>query len=133
MDICGYLQLDLCVLTHYCFNAYEVLFKTLQFTRLFAVTVMCCAWKFHGFQFKCVCSFYCFYAEVTIYDSCNTKKSITVKTIVEGLTNKILGQWKGLQMRLSDIPNPRKEEDSRNRMGGSVWSTIQKVESIHQL
>ena len=37
-------------------------------------------------------------------------------TIAEGLTNKVLGQWKGLQTRHSDMPKPRKDDDSRNRM-----------------
>ena len=27
----------------------------------------------------------------------------------------------------------KKEEDSRNRMGGSVWSTFQKIQIIHEL
>ena len=39
-------------------------------------------------------------------------------TIVEGLTNKVLGHWKGLQTRHSDMLKPRKDDDLRNRMGG---------------
>ena len=31
------------------------------------------------------------------------------------------------------MPKPRKEDDLRNRMGGSVWSTIQKVQRIHEI
>ena len=31
------------------------------------------------------------------------------------------------------IPNRLKDDDSRNRMGGSVWSTIQKVQRIHEI
>ena len=54
-------------------------------------------------------------------------------TIAEGLTNKVLGQWKGLQTRHSDMPKPRKDDDSRNRMGSSVWSTFQKIQRIHEL
>ena len=53
-------------------------FRTLQFTWLYAVIFMSCAWKFDRFQFKCVCCFYCFNADVTIYDFCNTKRRITV-------------------------------------------------------
>ena len=54
-------------------------------------------------------------------------------TIVEGLTNKVLVQWKDLQTSYLDIPNPHKDDDSRNRMGVFVWSTIQKVQIIHHL
>ena len=46
---------------------------------------------------------YCFYADLTIYEFCNTKRRITVTTIVEGLKNKVLRQWKGLQTRFSNI------------------------------
>ena len=62
-----------------------------------------------------------------------TKRKITVTTIVEGLKKKALGQRKGLQTRYSDITNPQKDDNFLNRMGGSVWSTIQKSHRIHQL
>ena len=39
---------------------------------------------------KLVCSSYCFYADLTIYEFCNTKRVITVITVVEGLTNKVI-------------------------------------------
>ena len=56
-------------------------------------------------KFKCVCSSYCFYADITIHDFCNTKTRITVtqegtrvikhsgrvSSIREGLTEKVLG------------------------------------------
>ena len=63
---------------------------------------MRCAWKFHPFESKCVCSSYCFYVDLTIYKFCSTKRIITVTTIVEGLTDKVLRQWKGLQTRCSN-------------------------------
>ena len=91
------MQLDLCVLFFFCFFAHELLFRKLKFTRLFAVRFICCAWKFHPFQFKCVYSSYSFYADLTIYESCNTKIRITVTTMVEELTNKVFWKWKGSQ------------------------------------
>ena len=94
---------------------------------------MRCAWKFDPFQFKCVCSSYCFYADLTIYEFCNTKRRITATTIVEELTNKVLWQWKGLQTRCSNMSKPQKYDDSRDWIGGSVRSTIQKVQGVHQL
>ena len=99
IEIRVYSQLDLCVSFYSCFFAHEVLFRKLRFTRLFAVRFMRCAWKFHLFQFKCVCSSYYFYADLTIYEFCNTKKIITVTAIVEGLTNKVLQQWKSDRAR----------------------------------
>ena len=133
IKICGYSQLDLCVSFYSCFYTHEVLFWTLKFTRLFAVRFMRCAWKFHGFQFKYVCIYYCFYADLTVYEFCSTKRRITVTTTVEGLTNKVLRQWKGLQTSYSNMPKPQKDDDSCNRMGGSIRSTIQKLQGIHQL
>ena len=58
IEICGYSQLDLCVLFYSYFYGHEVLLRKLQFMRLFSVRFMRWAWKFHPFQFKCVCSFY---------------------------------------------------------------------------
>ena len=122
---------DLCDLFYSCFYAHEVLFRKLQFTRLFAVILMRCAWKFHQFQFKCVYSSYCFYADLTIYEFRNTKRRITVTTIVEGLTKKVLRQWKGLQKSCRNMSKPQKDDDLRDWMEGSVRSTFQKVQIIH--
>ena len=133
IEIHGYSQLDLCVLFYSCFYAFEVLFWKLQFTRLFAVRFMRYAWNFHPFQFKYVCSSFCFYEDLTIYEFCNTKIRITVTTVVEELTNKVLWQWKGLQTRCLNMSKPNKDDDLRDWMGGSVWSTIQKVQRGHQL
>ena len=99
IKICGYYQLDLCVSFYSCFYAHVVVFRTLQFTRLLAVMFIRCAWKFYPFGFKYVCSSYCFYADHAIYEFCNTKRRITVTTIAEGLTKKLLRQWKVLQTR----------------------------------
>ena len=101
--------------------------------RLFAVRFMRCAWKFYTFLFKCVCSSYCFYADLTIDKFCNTKRIITVTTIVKGLKNKVLRQWKGLQTRCSNMLNPQKDDYLRNWMGGLVRWTIQKLQRVHQL
>ena len=94
---------------------------------------MRCNWKFYSFGCKCVCSSYCFYAYLTIYEFCSTKRIITVTTVVEGLTNKVLWHWKGLQTRCLNMSKPRKDDNSLNWMGGSVRSTIQKVYRVHQL
>ena len=94
---------------------------------------MYCAWKFHPILFKGVCNSYCFNADLTIYEFCNTKRIITVTTVVEGLTNKVLLQWKGLQTRCSNMSKPQKDDNLREWMGGLVWSTIQKVQIVHQL
>ena len=101
-EIHSYSQLDLCVTFYSYFYAHEVLFRKLQITWLFAVRFMHFAWKFHPFQSKRVCSSYCCYADLTIHEFCNIKRRITVTTIVEGLTNKVLWQWKGLQTRCSN-------------------------------
>ena len=94
---------------------------------------MRCAWKFHPFRFKCVCSSYSFYADFKIYEFCNTKRIIIMTTIVGGLTNKVLQQQKGLQTRLSNMSNPRNDDGSHNLLGGLVRSKIQKVQRFHQL
>ena len=133
IKIHGYSQLDLCVSFYSCFYAHEVLFWKLQFTRLFAVRFMCCARKFHPFQFQCVCSAYCSYADLTIYEFCNTKRIITVTTIMEDLTNKVLRQWNGLQTRCSSMSKPQKDDDLSDWMGCSVRSKIQKVQRVDQL
>ena len=52
---------------------------------------------------------------------------------MEGLTNKVLRQWKGLQTRCSNMWNPQKDDNLRDWIGGSVRSTIQKVQRVHQL
>ena len=61
------------------------------------------------------------------------KRIITVTTIVEGLTNKVLKQWKGLQTISSNMSKPRKDDDLRNWMGGLAQSKIQKVQRVHHL
>ena len=94
---------------------------------------MRCAWKLHPFQFKYVYRSFCFYADLTIYKCCNTKSRITVKTIAEGLTNKVTRQWKGLQTRCSKMSKPQKDDDSSNWIVGSVQSKIQKVQRVNQL
>ena len=40
---------------------------------------------------------------------------------------------KGLQTRCSNMSKPQKDDDSRDWMGSSVRSTIQKVHRVHQL
>ena len=127
IEIRGYSQLDSCVLFYSCFYAHEVLSCKLQFRRLFAIRFMPWAWTFHPFPFKCVCSSYCFYADLTIYEFCDIKRIITVTTIVEGLTNKLLQQWKGLQKRCSTMSKQQKDDNLHNWIGGSVRSTIQKI------
>ena len=116
--------LDICVLFYYRFYRHVVLFRTLKFTRLFAVRFMCCAWKFYPFGCKYVCSSYCFYADLKIYEFCNLKRIITVTTVVEG---------PGLQTRCLNMSKPRKDEDSRDLIGCSGLSKTQKVQRIHQL
>ena len=77
-------------------------------------------------------SSYCFNADLTIYEFCNTKRIITVTTIVEGLTSKVIWQWKGLQTRCLNMSKPQKDDDTREWMGGLFWSKTQKVQRVHQ-
>ena len=154
---------------------------------------MRCAWKFHPFGCKCVCSSYCFYADLTIYEFCNLKRIITVTTtVVEGQHVEARERWKfgerwrfaRLDWRFGLVKNSectesssawmfvcflcaiftllcmlilqklcfykeavllcfmlisifftssQKGDNSSNSMGGSVRSTFQEVQRIHEL
>ena len=58
---------------------------------------MCCAWKFHPFQFKCVCSSYCCKKRKNYSDN-NSGRSYKQGTpTVKGLTNKVLEHVKATE------------------------------------